>query len=152
MARPRQELEPAPDRTPGGPAAWLFGAWIGGLVAWLVVAAWVLGKDEGQRHAENAAKPVATARAGATPTTEPAVPAGPGKQLFVAKCGSCHALKAAGTNGTTGPSLDDLQPDAAPVKEAIKNGGVGSGVMPKGLAEGDEATQIADFVAQAAGG
>lgn len=29
-----------------------------------------------------------------------------GKQLFVSKCGSCHALARAGTKGTTGPDLD----------------------------------------------
>ncbi len=29
-----------------------------------------------------------------------------GKQLFVAKCGSCHILNRAGTKGTTGPNLD----------------------------------------------
>jgi mono/diheme cytochrome c family protein len=32
-----------------------------------------------------------------------------GRQIFVAAgCGSCHVLAKAGTNGTTGPSLDDL--------------------------------------------
>jgi mono/diheme cytochrome c family protein len=32
-----------------------------------------------------------------------------GRQIFVAAgCGSCHELAKAGTNGTTGPSLDDL--------------------------------------------
>ena len=29
-----------------------------------------------------------------------------GKQNFVAKCGSCHTLKRAGTTGVTGPNLD----------------------------------------------
>ena len=29
-----------------------------------------------------------------------------GKQLFVARCGSCHILERAGTRGVTGPSLD----------------------------------------------
>ena len=29
-----------------------------------------------------------------------------GKQLFVAKCGSCHILNRAGTKGVTGPNLD----------------------------------------------
>ena len=30
-----------------------------------------------------------------------------GKQEFVAKCGSCHTLKRAGTTGVTGPNLDE---------------------------------------------
>ena len=30
-----------------------------------------------------------------------------GKQDFVAKCGSCHTLKRAGTTGVTGPNLDE---------------------------------------------
>jgi plastocyanin len=30
-----------------------------------------------------------------------------GKQMFVAKCGSCHVLQRAGTSGTTGPNLDN---------------------------------------------
>ena len=30
-----------------------------------------------------------------------------GKKLFVAKCGGCHTLAAAGTQGTVGPNLDD---------------------------------------------
>jgi mono/diheme cytochrome c family protein len=29
-----------------------------------------------------------------------------GKKLFLAKCGGCHTLAAAGTSGTTGPNLD----------------------------------------------
>jgi uncharacterized cupredoxin-like copper-binding protein len=30
-----------------------------------------------------------------------------GKKAFVAKCGSCHVLKRAGTTGVTGPNLDE---------------------------------------------
>jgi cbb3-type cytochrome c oxidase subunit III len=30
-----------------------------------------------------------------------------GKKLFAQKCGACHALEAAGTQGTIGPNLDD---------------------------------------------
>jgi cytochrome c2 len=30
-----------------------------------------------------------------------------GKELFLEKCGGCHTLAAAGTNGTVGPNLDN---------------------------------------------
>jgi mono/diheme cytochrome c family protein len=32
----------------------------------------------------------------------------PSDQLFTERCGSCHALQAAGTAGTTGPDLDEV--------------------------------------------
>jgi cytochrome c oxidase subunit II len=66
-----------------------------------------------------------------------------GEQLFTegaepAPCGSCHTLAAAGTNGTTGPNLDDaLQDlDEAAIREAITNPeasiaeGFSGGLMP----------------------
>ncbi len=49
-------------------------------------------------------------------TTEPAVTktetikeisTAEAKDIFVKKCGSCHALKAAGTTGESGPDLDE---------------------------------------------
>jgi sulfite dehydrogenase len=49
-----------------------------------------------------------------------------GKRLFVAgttpSCGTCHALKDAGAAGGVGPDLDALQPDAARVSNAVRNG------------------------------
>ena len=70
-----------------------------------------------------------------------------GAQLFSSRCGSCHTLKAANTTGAVGPNLDDLAPDAARVLAAVKNGGTGSGTMPKDLVVGAEAQQVAKFVA-----
>jgi mono/diheme cytochrome c family protein len=87
-----------------------------------------------------------------------------GKQLFVQKCGSCHVLSRAGTKGTTGPDLDEA------FQRAIKDGMPRSdfagaihgqilhpnrnGVMPAKLVTGDQAYDIAAYVAQsvAAGG
>ena len=87
-----------------------------------------------------------------------------GKQLFVQKCGSCHVLARAGTKGTTGPDLDEA------FQRAIKDGMPRSdfagaihgqilhpnrnGVMPAKLVTGDQAYDIAAYVAQsvAAGG
>ena len=70
-----------------------------------------------------------------------------GRQIFVAAgCGSCHVLAEAGTNGTIGPSLDDLAQEAAdrepgtPADEYVEQAildpdaftveGYQSGVMP----------------------
>jgi mono/diheme cytochrome c family protein len=87
-----------------------------------------------------------------------------GKQLFVQKCGSCHVLARAGTKGTTGPNLDEA------FQQAVKDGMPRSdfagaihgqilhpnrtGVMPAKLVTGDQAYDIAAYVAKsvAAGG
>lgn len=149
---PRQELAVPPDPAPGGAGAWLFGAWIGGFLVVVIIAAWLLGKDEGKRQAANAVPAQITAAPAKTKAAAAPAVAGPGKQLFATKCGSCHTLKAAGTHGTAGPNMDDLLPDAAQVEAAIHNGGAGSGAMPKGLAAGAEAKQIADYISKAASG
>jgi cytochrome c6 len=43
-------------------------------------------------------------------------------------CGDCHTLADAGTTGTIGPNLDELQPTFDQVKAAVTNG---PGVMPE---------------------
>ena len=48
--------------------------------------------------------------AGVPGAAAPKVPGGPGAQVFANNgCGGCHTLKAAGTSGVTGPSLDKLK-------------------------------------------
>ena len=71
-----------------------------------------------------------------------------GKSLFKGKCGSCHTLQAAGTNGSFGPNLDDLKPDKATVLTTIKTG---PGPMPNDLYTGADAQKVAEFVAANAG-
>jgi mono/diheme cytochrome c family protein len=75
-----------------------------------------------------------------------------GKQIFTQSCGTCHTLGDAGTNGTVGPNLDQLSPDAARVQSAIENGGAGTGAMPANIVTGQEAEAVAEYVASAAGG
>ncbi|HVL95921.1 MAG TPA: cytochrome c, partial [Solirubrobacteraceae bacterium] len=72
-----------------------------------------------------------------------------GKALFAGTCGSCHTLADAGTNGTFGPNLDELKPDADEVREAIRGG---PDQMPENLLEGAQADAVAEYVASAAGG
>jgi mono/diheme cytochrome c family protein len=71
-----------------------------------------------------------------------------GKALFAGTCGSCHTLKAAGTDGTFGPNLDQLRPSKQIVLTTIKTG---PGAMPAGLFKGAKAEAIADFVSSNAG-
>lgn len=44
-----------------------------------------------------------------------------------AGCGTCHTMAAADATGTTGPDLDDLQPDLDQVVSQVTDGG---GSMP----------------------
>jgi cytochrome c6 len=67
-------------------------------------------------------------------------------QLFADNCGTCHVLEVAGTTGSIGPNLDTTPLNEANVLEAIENGGLGTGGMPAGLLEGEEAKQVAELV------
>jgi cytochrome c553 len=75
-----------------------------------------------------------------------------GKELFVATCKSCHNLDAVQAQGVTGPDLDELGGlDRQRVLNAIENGGTGQGRMPAGLLEGEDAENVAAYVARVAG-
>ena len=71
-----------------------------------------------------------------------------GKEIFQAKCGLCHELADAGTPGTLGPNLDQLRPSAARTLRQIDTGG---GAMPADLVEGQDAQDVAAYVAEVAG-
>lgn len=72
-----------------------------------------------------------------------------GKSAFTATCGGCHTLKDAGTNGKVGPDLDSLAPlTAERVAQQIENGG---GAMPAKLLTGEDAANVAAYVASVAG-
>jgi mono/diheme cytochrome c family protein len=54
--------------------------------------------------------------------------------------------------GKVGPNLDQLRPPKALILDAIKNGRArGQGQMPAGLVDGQDAQDVADFVAKVAG-
>jgi mono/diheme cytochrome c family protein len=89
-----------------------------------------------------------------------------GKELFDINCGTCHTLYAAGTDGNFGPDLDNLlaptgpAPDESTIKgikqrvlNAIDNGvdSTTPGRMPAGILAGEQAEEVADFVASEAG-
>jgi mono/diheme cytochrome c family protein len=75
-----------------------------------------------------------------------------GKELFIATCKSCHNLDAVQATGVTGPDLDELGVlDRERVLNAIENGGTGQGRMPAGLLQGQDAQDVAAYVAAVAG-
>jgi mono/diheme cytochrome c family protein len=83
-----------------------------------------------------------------------------GKQLFVSKCGACHTLSHAGTQGTIGPNLDDAfrQDRADGIKSTSLEGFVDGwiqypntqGVMPARIYTGQDAQDVAAYVAYVA--
>lgn len=83
-----------------------------------------------------------------------------GKQLFVAKCGSCHVLARAGTKGNVGPDLDaafsrSLQDGfgrsaiRGVVEYQITYPAIGK-AMPAKLVKGDDVGHVAAYVATVA--
>jgi mono/diheme cytochrome c family protein len=83
-----------------------------------------------------------------------------GKKLFVQKCGACHTLARAGTKGTQGPNLDDAFQRS--LQEGFGRSAVQGvvhkqilypakgGVMPAKLVSGDQAVDVAAYVAKVA--
>ena len=93
-----------------------------------------------------------------------------GQDLFQTNCGNCHTLYAAGTDGNFAPDLDELLAPSGPpegegskeaidqtkkrVLNAIENGvdsTTTAGRMPSGILNGEQAEEVAEFVATTAG-
>jgi plastocyanin len=95
-----------------------------------------------------------------------------GKEQFVAKCGSCHVLNRAGTSGVVGPNLDEAFRRARSdgFGESTFEGLVAAQIagpnrnpsydpktkkpqplMPANIVKGDDAEDVAAYVASAAG-
>jgi mono/diheme cytochrome c family protein len=123
-----------------------------------------------------AATALLTAGCGAGGVQSGAADRSHGKKLFVEKCGSCHTLADAGTQGKIGPNLDDafsgpraqgfaessirnvvhgqiLFPVTNPSGVDVGKNGVENKVtgMPAKLVTGDDANDVAAYVASVAG-
>ena len=84
-----------------------------------------------------------------------------GKEQFIANCSSCHALARAGGGGTQGPNLDDAFAQARRdgMNEETVEGVVvrqiahprRNSIMPADLVTGEDAQEVAAYVAEVAG-
>ena len=79
-------------------------------------------------------------------------------QIFVNHCSGCHTLQQAGTQGSAtnvrtreykdGPNFNQRHETKNCVLYAIRNGGFSSGPMPQDIVTGQEAQEVAAFVAK----
>jgi hypothetical protein len=75
-----------------------------------------------------------------------------GRQLFIESCAACHNLDAVNARGITGPDLDKIgKVTPSRVESAIKIGGTGQDRMPSNLLQGQNAKDVASYVAAVAG-
>jgi mono/diheme cytochrome c family protein len=75
-----------------------------------------------------------------------------GRATFAKYCATCHTLRASNAVGKVGPNLDILHPPKALVLNAIAEGRArGNGQMPAGLVNGQDAQDVAAYVAASAG-
>ena len=94
------------------------------------------------------------------PTSDPALHEG--AVLFNQRCGGCHTFSYAGTHGSAqnvrtaqfnnGPNFDvRCERPVARVLYAIQNGGFSGVVMPQNVVVGQQAIDVAQFVAKYSG-
>jgi mono/diheme cytochrome c family protein len=82
----------------------------------------------------------------------------PTAHIFINHCAGCHTLQQAGTEGSAtnvrtreykdGPNFNQRHETKNCVLYAIRNGGFSSGPMPQNIVTGQEAQQVAAFVAK----
>lgn len=111
------------------------------VLALLVVAAAGCGGDDDDSGG------AATTAATTAETTEGG---GDGAAVFASNCGTCHTLAAAGSDGTTGPNLDDLMPDKETVEAQVRSGGGGMPAFEGQLSDA-EIEAVATYVSESAG-
>lgn len=111
------------------------------VLALLVVAAAGCGGDDDDDGG------AATTAATTAETTEGGAD---GAAVFASNCGTCHTLAAAGSDGTTGPNLDDLKPDEATVEAQVRSGGGGMPAFEGQLSDA-EIEAVATYVSESAG-
>ena len=81
--------------------------------------------------------------------------------LFAERCAGCHTLDVAGTEGSAvkirdrervdGPNFNTRKESEDQILYAIRNGGFSGAIMPENILVGDEADQVAKFLAKYSG-
>jgi mono/diheme cytochrome c family protein len=84
-----------------------------------------------------------------------------GAVLFAERCGGCHTMDVAGTQGGAtkvhdrerpdGPNFNVRKETSDSVLYAIRNGGFSGAIMPENIVVGQEANDVAAFVSKYAG-
>ena len=86
-----------------------------------------------------------------------------GADLFNERCGGCHTLQAASSQGskpegqvsggerTNGPNFDTRKVQRDDVLFAIRNGGFSGAIMPANIVVGEEAEEVAAFLEKYSG-
>jgi mono/diheme cytochrome c family protein len=86
-----------------------------------------------------------------------------GAVLFQERCSGCHSLESANSYGskpegelaggerTNGPNFNVRKEDKEDVLYAIRNGGFSGAIMPANIVVGQDAQDVADYVAQYSG-
>jgi cytochrome c551 len=84
-----------------------------------------------------------------------------GAKIFHERCAGCHTLSYAVAEGSAikpndkeykdGPNFDQRKEDEASVLFAIENGGFSSGPMPQDIVVGQDARDVAAFLAKYSG-
>lgn len=75
-----------------------------------------------------------------------------GRVLFRESCATCHVLADAAAVGAVGPNLDETRPPPELTLNAIEQGrGRGLGQMPAGMLAGEDAENVANYIAAVAG-
>jgi mono/diheme cytochrome c family protein len=94
---------------------------------------------------------------------QPQSPVHQGAVMFHERCGGCHTLTPAATQGsvpqgkvaqqerTDGPNLDYRKETVQDVLFAIRNGGFSGSIMPANVVVGADAQKVAEFVSKYAG-
>jgi mono/diheme cytochrome c family protein len=80
---------------------------------------------------------------GAKKSSTPRAELARGKTVFVEKCGGCHSLKAAGTKGIVGGSLDGFRLKQEFVEQRVRFGGGGMPGFDDTLSDDDIAAVVA---------